>query len=92
MLVDFRHKGLRELFFKGASRKVAPVLQKRCRRRLDALDAATSLDDLNLPSFRLHALHGFEPTRHAIAVDGPWRITFTWTDNGPAEVDLEQYH
>jgi proteic killer suppression protein len=33
-----------------------------------------------------------KPKRHAIAVNGPWRITFEWIGSDAARVDLEQYH
>ncbi|MBM3492334.1 MAG: plasmid maintenance system killer protein [Alphaproteobacteria bacterium] len=33
-----------------------------------------------------------KPRRHAIAVNGPWRITFEWADGEASAVDLEQYH
>ncbi len=92
MIVSFRNKGLRELFHTGKSKGVAAALQKRCRVRLDALEEAATLRDLDLPSFRLHPLLGHSPTRYAIAVNGPWRITFRWTGDGPADIDLEQYH
>jgi proteic killer suppression protein len=92
LIGSFRHKGLEELFFEGHSSKVAPKLARRCLVRLDALNAATSLDDLKVPSFRCHPLKGFSPKRFAITVNGPWRITFSWTADGPAAVDLEQYH
>lgn len=92
MIVSFKNKSLRELFQTGKSKGVAAALQKRCRVRLDAMQEAEALRNLDLPSFRLHPLLGHTPTRHAIAVNGPWRITFRWTDDGPADVDLEQYH
>jgi toxin HigB-1 len=61
--------------------------------RLDALDAATELRQLDLPGFRLHPLKGEQAGRWAIDVNGPWRITFKWSDDGDAQrVDLEQYH
>jgi len=49
------------------------------------------LQDLNVPGFGLHALRG-NPRRYAIAVNGPWRITFDWADGEASAVDLEQYH
>ncbi len=39
----------------------------------------------------MHALHG-KPKRYAIAVNGPWRITFEWQEGAAWRVDLEQYH
>jgi len=88
---SFRHKGLRELFLGGASAGVRPDLQRRALRLLNALHQAQSLKDLNLPGFWLHALQG-SPKRHAMSVNGPWRITFEWIEGDAWRVDLEQYH
>jgi proteic killer suppression protein len=90
---SFRHKGLRDLFVTGRSAGVRPDLRRRCLARLDALDAATELRQLNVPGFRLHALKGEQAGLWAIDVSGPWRITFEWSEDGDAHrVDLEQYH
>lgn len=68
-----------------------PDQQKKCLRLLDALEQAGRAEDINLPGLHFHGLHG-KPKRFAVAVNGPWRITFGF-DNGDAiEVDLEQYH
>lgn len=91
MIVSWRHKGLRDLFLTGLSAKVRPDQQKKCLRLLDALQQAGRAEDMNLPGLHFHGLHG-KPKRFAVAVNGPWRITFGF-DNGDAiEVDLEQYH
>ena len=93
MIRSFRHKGLRDLFLTGRSAGVRPDLRKRCVARLDALDAASDLRQLDLPGFRLHPSKGDQAGRWAIDVSGPWRITFEWSDTGDAQrVDLEQYH
>jgi proteic killer suppression protein len=91
MIRTFRHKSLAELFLSGASRGVRPDLVSRTLRRLDALHRARSLDDLRLPGFGFHRLHG-APVRYAIAVNGPWRITFEWLNGDACRVGLEQYH
>jgi proteic killer suppression protein len=44
-----------------------------------------------MQGWRLHPLQG-KPTRYALAVNGPWRITFEWEDGDALRVDLEQYH
>jgi proteic killer suppression protein len=67
------------------------VLVERLRHRLTALDNAQSLRDLELPSWRLHRLRG-KPQRYALAVSGPWRLTFEWKDGDVLRLDLEQYH
>ena len=66
-------------------------LHGRCLRRLEALDQAELLRDLNLPGFGLHPLHG-RPECFSIFVNGPWRIIFEWEDGEAVRVDLEQYH
>ena len=91
MIKNFRHKGLAELFERGKSRRVQRSLQRRCLRRLEALDQAESLAELNMPGFQFHGLHG-TPVRYSIHVNGPWCITFAWQDGEALRVDLEQYH
>lgn len=91
MIVSFRHRGLRTFFERGESSGIRPDLTERVRSRLTALNVVKSVEDLNLPGWRLHRLHG-KPVRWAIAVNGPWRITFEWGERGPERVDLEQYH
>jgi len=91
MIRSFKHKGLAELFERGRSRRVGQELQARCLRRLEALDQAESLTDLNVPGFNFHGLQGV-PTRYSIHVNGPWCITFEWGDGDALRVDLEQYH
>jgi toxin HigB-1 len=91
VIESFRHKGLKELFETGRSARVDARLRQRCLDVLEALDAANSLNDLNLPGFNLHPLHG-KPVRHTIHVNGPWCITFEWDAPRAYRVDLEQYH
>ena len=91
MIKSFRHKGLAELFERGVSGKVRQDLQSRALRRLDALEQAESLPDLNVVGFNFYGLHG-TPKRYSIHVKGPWCITFEWTDGDALKVDLEQYH
>ena len=91
MIRSFRHKGLSELFKSGRTRRVRQDLQSRCLRRLDALDQADVLNDLNVPGFNFHGLHGV-PKRYSIHVNGPWCITFEWAEDQALRIDLEQYH
>ena len=89
---SFRHKGLAVFWTQGKSKGVGPDLAKRVKRCLQVLAAATILNDVRVvPSLRLHLLKGTKPERWAIDVNGPWRITFEWTD-AAENVDLEQYH
>jgi toxin HigB-1 len=74
---------------------VSGVLQHRWRNdefalivRLDALEAATALAELNQPGFNLHMLKR-KPVRHSIHVSGPWCITFEWDKGKARRVDLD---
>jgi proteic killer suppression protein len=91
MISNWRHKGLRELFESGSRAKVRPDQHKKCLRLLDALNQAVLPEDMNLPGWHFHGLRG-KPKRYAIAVNGPWRITFGFEGQDAIDVDLEQYH
>ncbi|MGD0190824.1 MAG: type II toxin-antitoxin system RelE/ParE family toxin [Rhizomicrobium sp.] len=92
MIVSFAHKGLKELFETGRSRRVRPDLWKRCVQILDALHATNDLQELRLPGLRLHPDNRFKPVRWRVDVNGPWRITFEWEDGESYKVDLVQDH
>lgn len=91
MIASFIHKGLKELFEEGKSTKIQKVLTSRIIRRLDAIDAANSLDALRVPGFNFHGLEGV-PKRYSIHVNGPWCITFEWREDNAYRINLENYH
>ena len=91
MIRSFKHKGLKELFRDGASAKVGSTLQARALEILDALDAATRPEDMNVPGWDFHGLHG-KPKRYTAHVNGPWCITFEFEGGDALRVDLNQYH
>jgi toxin HigB-1 len=70
MIQSFIHRGLEELFTEGKSSKVQRALASRIIRRLDAIDSAMSLSDLNVPGFNFHGLEG-KPKRFSIHINGP---------------------
>ncbi len=91
MIRSFKHRGLKELFETGRSRRVRTDLRRRAIRRLDTLDSASELAALNIPGFDFHRLRG-KPTRYSIHINGPFCLTFEWEDGDAIRVDLEQYH
>jgi proteic killer suppression protein len=78
----------------GESPKGFPSdLVKVARRKLGYLDAATRLDDLKAPpGNRLHALTKDREGQHAIWVNDKYRVCFTWTEQGPTDVEIVDYH
>ena len=91
MITSFKHRGLKELFNKGRSARIYPALKARCLTRLDALDAATRPQDMNVPGFDFHPLKG-KLKRYSVHVSGNRCLTFEWRDGGPARVNLEDCH
>jgi toxin HigB-1 len=83
---------LKELFETGKTAGIDSRYHQRLMVRLDFLGAAVSLGELRMPGWNLHSLKGDQAGRHAIAVSGPWRITFEFKDKNAYLVDFEQYH
>lgn len=87
----WKNAELQALFQTGESRRIDQKLQKRCLARLDALNRARDIRDLNLPGYELHQWKG-KNTPWSISVSGHWRILFNWTNGDAYDVDLAQPH
>lgn len=92
MIKSFGHKGLRRFFETGSAAGIQASHAKRLRLQLAALDTADSVEDMDLPGFRLHALKGNFQGRWAISVNGNWRLTFEFKDGNAYVLDYEDYH
>jgi proteic killer suppression protein len=90
---SFRDKTT-EAVFNGESPKGFPTdLVKVARRKLRFLNAADDLGDLRSPpGNRLEALAGDRKGRHSIRINDQFRVCFVWTSEGPAEVEIVDYH
>ena len=56
-------------------------------------DAAKTLDFLRSPpGNRLEALKGDRVGQYSIRVNDQFRVCFVWTDSGPANVEIVDYH
>lgn len=92
MIVSFRHKGLRKFYETGSTAGIQAAHIRRLQMQLAALDTAETIDDMNVPGFRLHPLKGSDKGRWSIWVNGNWRLTFEF-ENGNAHIlDYEDYH
>jgi proteic killer suppression protein len=87
----FRDRATRALFEGRPSDKLRSIA-KVASRKLDMLDAATSLRDLRQPpGNRLEALKGHRAGQHSIRINDQWRICFVWKD-GAEDVEIVDYH
>lgn len=76
----------------GQSRRYSAIA-KAALAKLQMLNRAADLNDLRVPpGNRLEALHGDRAGRHSIRINQQWRICFRWTKDGPAEVEIADYH
>ena len=75
------------------SRRLPQDLQSVMHRKLVMINAAAKLEDLRVPpGNRLEALKGDRKGQHSIRVNQQWRVCFRWTDSGPADVEIVDYH
>ena len=93
MIRSFRDKTT-EAVFNGESPKGFPAdLVKVARRKLRYLNAADGLGDLRSPpGNRLEALAGDRKGQHSIRINDQFRVCFVWTAQGPADVEIVDYH
>jgi toxin HigB-1 len=94
MIRNFRGK-IAEVILQGrAVPKGFPAnLTKVARRKLIMVDAAAFLEVLNSPpGNRLEALKGDLAGKHSIRINDQWRVVFRWTEAGPEEVEIIDYH
>ena len=68
-------------------------IARPAKRKLEALNAASRLEDLMVPpSNRLEKLKGDLKDFHSIRVNDQWRVIFKWVDGEPYEVRIVDYH
>jgi proteic killer suppression protein len=94
MIKSFKGK-FAELILQGRSvpKGFSADLANVARRKLVMVDAATVLEALKSPpGNRLEALKGNLAGKHSIRINDKWRIVFKWTDTGPEEVEITDYH
>ena len=62
-------------------------------RKLAMLNRAGKLEDLRIPpGNRLEALKGSRSGQHSIRVNDRFRVCFVWTEEGPKNVEIVDYH
>jgi proteic killer suppression protein len=92
MIERLRHKGLKLLFEEGDPTGVNPQHVEKIENILGLLDVAQDIEDMNVPTFRLHALKGDLKGFWAVTVRANWRIIFRFADGRASDVDLIDYH
>ena len=92
MIQSFRGGEAQAIFEGGRSRRFGSI-QSVIERKLVMLDVAKVLEDLRSPpGSRIEALKGDRAGQHSIRINDQFRLCFVWSDSGPMNVEIVDYH
>ena len=90
---SFADKETERVWHRKRVRKLDQGVQRAALRKLLILDAAETLDDLRVPpGNRLEKLKGDRAGSHSVRINQQWRVCFRWSDAGPEDVQIVDYH
>lgn len=92
MIVSFKHKGLKLFYEKGDASKLQPHHISKIRLILTRLDAAKSVEELNVPGYDLHELKGDRKGIWSVKIDKNYRVIFRIETENTQDVDYIDYH
>jgi proteic killer suppression protein len=97
MIRSFAKQGTADVFdgsnTKAARRTCPENTWGVARRKLDQLNQAAALEDLAVPrANRLEKLRGDRSGQYSIRVNDQYRLCFRWTEEGPRDVEIIDYH
>jgi len=97
VIKSFADRGTEDIFnglnTKGARKSCPRDLWSIAVRKLDQLDSVQRLEELRIPpGNRPEALTGDRKGQHSIRINQQYRICFRWTDDGPANLEIVDYH
>ncbi|MCF6319925.1 MAG: type II toxin-antitoxin system RelE/ParE family toxin [Proteobacteria bacterium] len=97
MIVSFKNKVIEDIFNGVSSkntRKVCPdSILRVVVRKLDQLDSVVNIQELKVPpGNRLESLSGNRKEQFSIRINNQYRICFKWSESGPFDVEITDYH
>ncbi len=97
MIRSFHNAGSEDIFNGQATRAARKALPKTlwsvAVRKLDQLDSIQEVEEFRVPpGNRLKALSGDRKGQYGIRINDQYRICFVWTDEGPTNVEIVDYH
>ena len=97
MIQSFKNEGTEDIFngrnTQSARTTCPQSVWKVAVRKLDQVDSVTSLDELRVPpGNRLEVLKGDREGQHSIRINEQYRVCFRWTEAGPSDVEIVDYH
>jgi proteic killer suppression protein len=97
MIQSFKNQATEDLFNGSATKavlKLCPInLWNVVSRKLDQIDSVTYLNELRVPpGNHLEALKRDRKGQHSIRINDQYRVCFKWTESGPNDVEVSDYH
>lgn len=93
MIQSFADEQTRRVWAREHVRRLGTDLQRAAQKKLRLLNAADAINDLRIPpGNRLEKLSGDREGQHSIRINEQYRICFVWTQAGPADVQIVDYH
>lgn len=93
MITSFADKDTEKLYISGKSRRFPTTIINASLRKLDYLNRAKTLQDLEAPQGnRLEALKGDLKGKHSIRINDQFRIVFHFSGGEASEVEVTDYH
>jgi proteic killer suppression protein len=90
---DFKHKGLKNLFYKGTTAGIKADHVQKITFILDAIESSHHPSDLKaLYRENFGEKSGSGKGVYSIRVNGNWRITFQIQEEGATFLDYSDYH
>jgi toxin HigB-1 len=97
MIQSFKNDATEDIF-NGKTTKIAlkicpKNLWKIVTRKLDQLDSIITITELRIPpGNRLESLSGNRKGQYSIRINDQYRICFKWSEKGPMDVEITDYH
>lgn len=93
MILSFADARTEKVWLREPTKRFSPELQRLAQRKLRILNQVVRVEELRIPpGNHLKTLSGDRAGQYSIRVNDQWRICFTWTQSGPADVELVDYH
>jgi len=97
VIQSFRDKGTEDIFngknTKDARNTLPQSLWKVAARKLDQLDSVIQLKELRIPpNNKLEALKMDRKGQYSLRINDQYRVCFIWSDRGPDNVKITDYH
>lgn len=93
MIRSFAGRATEDLFYRRRCARQWRRFERVARRKLDALHAATRLDDLRVPpGNHLEKLVGARNGQWSIRINDQWRVCFNWDSGEATNVEVTDYH